>query len=44
MINGTAYTLFDKERIIIDSYSGADKDNKNLNDLVEKLNVVLPSN
>ncbi len=43
MINGTAYILIDKEGIIIDRYSGANKDNKNLNDLEEKLNVVLSS-
>ncbi len=38
-----AYILIDKEGIIIDRYYGADKDNKNLNDLEEKLNVVLSS-
>ncbi len=38
-----AYILIDKEGIIIDRYSGADKDNKDLNDLEEKINALLTS-
>ena len=38
-----AYILIDTEGIIIDRYSGADKDNKDLNDLEEKLNALLSS-
>lgn len=39
-----AYILIDKKGIIIDRYRGADKDNKSLNDLEEKLNALLTLN
>ena len=39
-----AYILINEKGIIIDRYRGADKDDKSLNDLEEKLNTLLTSN
>lgn len=39
-----AYILISEKGIIIDRYRGADKDNKSLNDLEEKLNTLLTLN
>lgn len=39
-----AYILIDENGIIIDRYRGADKDNKSLNDLEEKLKTLLTPN
>jgi len=39
-----AYILIDKNGIIIDRYRNADKEDKSLNDLEEKLNTLLTSN